>query len=114
MTDCTCCEWDGRGRSICGCECPIHPIDDKFQAVIWQHTLIKNVLDVQLKEKLMSDDDSIRRDIVLQVARQIFLQSLRIESAKITYAAPEHCLSVGEIWATAQIAYCEKFEGSYE
>jgi hypothetical protein len=29
VTDCTCWEWDGRGRSICGCECPIHPIDGK-------------------------------------------------------------------------------------
>jgi hypothetical protein len=76
--------------------------------VIWQHTPIKNVLDVQLKEIRMTDNDSIRRDIVLQVSRQIFIALINRSEKGISYATPESCFDIGELWADAQIAYCEK------
>lgn len=27
--DCICADWDGRGRSVCGMECGVHPLDGK-------------------------------------------------------------------------------------
>jgi hypothetical protein len=76
--------------------------------VIWQHTPIKNVLDVQLKEKRMNDNDSIRRDIVIEMAKQIFIALIDRSEKGIGYPEPESCFGIAEVWATAQIDYCEK------
>ena len=50
------------------------------------------------------EDNLIRRDIVLGMARQIFITLI----SKSDYATPESCFDIAEVWADAQIAYCEK------
>jgi hypothetical protein len=64
-------------------------------------------LDREIKE---ATDKSIRRDIVLQVARQIFIALINRSEKGIGYATPESCFDIAELWATAQIDYCEKNE----
>lgn len=63
--------------------------------------------------KRMEDkaDKLIRRDIVLSVARQSYLQKISHITTEAQYLfAIKECFEAAEIWADCQIKYCKEVE----
>jgi hypothetical protein len=59
------------------------------------------------REAQEASDKSIRRDIVIGMAKALFIENALSNRGTYPRIAQE-CLEVAEIWADAQIAYCEK------
>jgi hypothetical protein len=64
----------------------------------------------EFEEVTDKDDDSIFRDIVIEMAKQLFVASLRYDATANTMgiADPEFCISTATIWAAAQIKFCKE------
>jgi len=66
----------------------------------------------ELGEEFMQD--SVKREIVLDIARKLFVASLKHEeNHQIGVANPETCLDAAEMWAEAQIEYCKQHPDEY-
>jgi hypothetical protein len=57
----------------------------------------------------------IRRDIVIEVAKALFISSFKAnEDGSAAVANPASCIDAAELWATAQIGYCRRVESDSE
>jgi hypothetical protein len=64
-------------------------------------------------DRLKTSDKSIKRDIVLTVARQIYIENALLNLTQNIDLKELSLFSIGagKIWADTQIKYCENDEG---